>query len=105
METEESIFMNVKATTASGQVKIFSVQSPGMEKLFPFEDHNIDESIVAADIGVKKMLSVTVYDIPVGEDITFEFWVTMETPSGGVVTSTQTITVTFDATGAPVVAA
>ena len=103
--TEETILMHVKATTASGVVRNFTVQSPGMEKLFPFDDHNIDESIVAADIGVQKMLSVTVYDIPVGEDITFEFWVTMAMPSGAIVTSTQTITVTFDATGAPVVAA
>ena len=103
--TEETILMHVKATTASGVVRNFTVQSPGMEKLFPFDDHNISESIVAADIGVQKMLSVTVFDIPVGEAITFEFWVTMAMPSGAVVTSTQTLTVTFDATGAPVVAA
>ena len=103
--TEETILMHVKATTASGKVKNFTVQSPGMEKLFPFDEHNISESIVAEEIGVQKMLSVTVFDIPVGEAITFEFWVTMAMPSGAVVTSTQTITVTFDATGAPVVAA
>ena len=103
--TEETILMHVKATTASGKVKNFTVASPGMEKLYPFDEHNISESIVAEEIGVQKMLSVTVFDIPVGEAITFEFWVTMAMPSGAVVTSTQTITVTFDATGAPVVAA
>jgi hypothetical protein len=105
LETEETIVMNVKATTASGLVKTFAVQSPGMEKLFPFDEHNINESIVAADIDVQKMLSVTVFDVPVGEAITFEFWITMTMPSGAEVTSTQSITVTFDATGAPVVAA
>jgi len=102
--TEETIVMNVKVTRANGQYKLFTIESPGMERLTPFDDHNIDGKIVAEEIGVQKMLAATIYDIPVGEEFTFECWITMAMPGGSVVTSTQTITVTIDANGAPVVA-
>ena len=42
------------------------------------------------------------YDIPVGEEITFDVWFTIATPSGFEIDSTETLSITIDATGNPV---
>ncbi len=97
------VYVNVKATTESGVVRTFRVQSPLFERVTPFDKHSIDEELIAKQIGTEKLICVTVYDIPVGEAIEFELWMSMEASGGLEINSTETMTFRFDANGAPVV--
>ncbi|MBO5938404.1 MAG: hypothetical protein J6Q82_02755 [Clostridia bacterium] len=100
---ERVVYVNVKATTESGVVRTFRVQSPLFERVTPFDKHSIDDELIAKTIGTEKLICVTVYDIPVGEAIEFEIWMSMEASGGLEINSTETMTFRFDANGAPIV--
>ena len=104
---EQTVMMNVKATTASGAVRTFSVTSPLFERVTAFDKHQImEEDLVALRLEnpAEKLVCVTVYDIPVGEAIEFEISVQILTAQGKVIESTKTMTFAFDANGAPATA-
>ena len=97
---EQNVVLNVKAITASGAVRTFSVASPFFDRITAFDAHQImDAPLVAKDINAEKLLCVTVYDIPVGEAITFELSLSITTAKGSSIDSTQTMTFTFNADG------
>ena len=102
-EAEASVItMTVVAKVNGGVTKSFTAQCTLYDALSAYDAKGIATSKTAASFGANSLAGLTIYNIPTGADITFEVTTTYTDANGLVVTGANTMTVTFNASGTPV---